>query len=51
MSKQQQNWVLLVAAVAGQVLVSRYVKSQAAALGLSTAAVAVVSLAVGAALS
>ncbi|MER7908322.1 hypothetical protein [Streptomyces sp. NPDC096068] len=51
MSKQQKAWAVLLGAVAAQFVASRYVKSQAAALGLSTTAVAVVSLVVSAALS
>ncbi|WAZ20183.1 hypothetical protein STRCI_001282 [Streptomyces cinnabarinus] len=50
MSKKQQAAVLMVAAMAGQVLLSKYAKQQAAALGLSTVAVGLVSIVIGTAL-
>ncbi|MFE6362962.1 hypothetical protein ACFVP3_23560 [Streptomyces sp. NPDC057806] len=51
MSKKQQAAVLMVAAVAGQVLLGKYAKQQAAALGLSTVAVGLVGMVIGAAMS
>ncbi|MDX2652132.1 hypothetical protein PV360_37145 [Streptomyces scabiei] len=50
MSKKQQAAVLMVAAVAGQVVLSRFAKQQAATLGLPVLAVSLVGLAIGAVL-
>jgi hypothetical protein len=51
MSKKQQAAALMVAAMAGQVLLGKYAKQQAAALGLSAMAVGLVGIVIGAAIS
>ncbi|MGW4850133.1 hypothetical protein ACWEPZ_02730 [Streptomyces sp. NPDC004288] len=50
MSQQQKAWVVLVGAVAVQVVASRYAKQQAAALGLPTVVALALPALVGAAL-
>lgn len=49
MSKEQK-WFALVAAVAAQVAISRFVKHQAASLGVPVVAVSLAALAAGAVL-
>ncbi|MHA4776085.1 hypothetical protein L1085_016435 [Streptomyces sp. MSC1_001] len=51
MSKQQKAWAVLVGALVVQFVAGRYVKQQAATLGLSAVAVSAASFVVGAALS
>ena len=47
MSKKQQAAVLMVAAVAGQVILGHYAKQQAAAIGVPVLAVSLIGAAIG----
>ncbi|MDX2749631.1 hypothetical protein PV413_03305 [Streptomyces scabiei] len=51
MSKKQQTVVLMVAAVAGQVYLSKVAKQHAAALGLPVLAISLAGIAIGAVLN
>lgn len=46
--KQQQAAVLMVAALAGQVILGKYARKQAAVIGLPVLAVSVAAVAIGA---